>query len=140
MDKFRFKYVHTTIDHINHIAENMREADRIEVMASHGHTPLEAMMLGYENSDQIFTALGEDDEPVFVLGVVLNSLLSDIGTVWLLGCDDALKYGRNFIAEAPEVLSILLERYTLLENYVHVKIESTAYNDEDEKAQLPLRS
>jgi hypothetical protein len=98
----------------------MREADRVEVMASHGHSPLDALTLGVSKSDQVVTVLSPDGTPLVIIGVVSQSLLSDVGTIWLLGCDEALRYRRNFISEVPRVLSILFERYTMLENHVHV--------------------
>ena len=113
-------FAETTIHHVSHIAQNMREADRVEVMASHGHTPLEALTLGVSKSDQVVTVLSPEDTPLVIIGVVSQSLLSDVGTIWLLGCDEALRHRRKFISEVPRVLSILFERYTMLENYVHV--------------------
>ena len=112
---------HTSIDDVAHIGENMRQADREEVMASHGHIPMQSLLLGMRRSDQTITAVSPDGVPLVIFGVANKSLLTDVGVPWLLGCDEALKYRRHFMIDVAKVLEIMLEKYSMLENYVHVR-------------------
>jgi hypothetical protein len=114
-------FKHTDIHDIAYIGENMRQADRDEVMAASGHNPMQSLLLGVRRSDQTITAVSPDGVPLVIFGVVGKSLVTDVGVPWLLGCDEALKYRRHFMTDVPKVLEIMLEKYRMLENYVHVK-------------------
>ena len=115
------KYELATVEHLHYIAEHMREADRIEVEASHGHTPLGALLSGFECSQDVVTAFGSSGRPLFVFGVNTGTVLSNSGVIWALGCDELLDYKYNFIMDFPLILKLLLDKYKKLENYVHVK-------------------
>jgi hypothetical protein len=115
------KYIPTTLEHVSHVAKNMREADRIEIMASHGHSPLKALLQGVKISDLVLSAVTESDEPIAILGVAPVCRLTGTGSPWLLGTDEVWTYRRNFVEEPGKILKIMLDLYPNLENYVHCK-------------------
>lgn len=113
-------YAHTTDEHVRHVAENMRSCDAEEVRLSHGHDPLTALQTSVNITEEPITVLSPDGVPLTIMGIIPKHLLSDTGIIWMLGCDDALRFRRHFLTDVPKVLDIWLERYKMLENYVHV--------------------
>lgn len=107
-----------SIEHIAPIAENMREADAIEVWLSARLTPYQAMKSGFEQSVKAWTIM-QDDTPIGMFGVSSVSVLGDTGVPWLLGTDQMLTIKRQFIRESARYLGEVLNLYPRLENYVH---------------------
>lgn len=114
-------YEETDSDHILHVAHHMRAADRLEVAASHGKTPLEALATGFSISDQCVTALSPAGVPLVIFGIAPRCRLTGVGVPWLLGTDEALKFRRHFFTDPPRVLPAMLDLYPSLENYVHIQ-------------------
>lgn len=102
---------------VEHVAENLREADRDEVWASHFLTPLEAVSKSVERSEKVW-ALTYDDEPVAVFGVVRRSHLSNVGVPWLLGTNKIVEHIPTFLRLSKVYIPIMAEGYVRLENYV----------------------
>jgi len=114
------KFVEPTVELIELIASDMRQADVDEIWASHHSTPIEALMSGWELSGYS-VIVTVNDEPCVMLGVVVNDLLSGIGSVWLLGTDNALKHKRCFLTLVPDVIDEMLNICPMLYNHVHFK-------------------
>lgn len=112
---------HTTLADVDHVAKNMRQADREEVYAAAWHTPEQALVTSIRMSHESVTAVSPDGVPLVIFGLTTRGILSDVGIPWLLGCDEALRYRREFVKQTPKVLESMLEQYRMLENYVHVK-------------------
>ena len=55
-------------DAVDHVADTMRDADVAEIMASHGHTPRQALMGGWDKSN-FSTMTYIDDEPVVMFAL-----------------------------------------------------------------------
>lgn len=117
----KLKYVPVQDWHVRHVAFNMRDADVAEVKATANKTPLEALRKGMEISDRTVTVLTPDGLPLVIMGVAPRCRLTGVGSPWLLGTDEALKYKRNFLTDPPEVLDEMMDLYPKLENYVHVE-------------------
>lgn len=101
----------------------MREADRDEVMASGGITPLEALVLsvGYTASDMRWTIL-MDGVPAAMWGASADDTSADHGQVWLLASPTIYKLGRRrFYAESRAYVSRMLDRFATLANYVDAR-------------------
>lgn len=77
-------YRSPTASDILHVAENMRQEDILEVAASHGHTPLQALAFAVTASDRSFAAM-HDGSPVCIFGFSQHA--EGIASVWLLGTD-----------------------------------------------------
>lgn len=105
--------------HIAPIAAHMREADRREVMASHGHSPDEALAASLERSDMAWTCL-VDGEPAFMWGAARQgSLLTLTGSPWLLATPAIYTVRRAFLRRSRSYVERMQARFPRLENYVH---------------------
>lgn len=114
------KFVRPTPEHVQLIADNMREADKAEVLASNGYTPAQALQVGLKQPG--FTTIAVvDDEPCVMFGLVRQDFLSGEGTPWMLGTEDSLKHRREFMIQTPKVIAEMLMICPTLINHVHAK-------------------
>jgi hypothetical protein len=113
------KFVKPTIELIEVIAADMRQADVDEVWASHHHTPIQALSDGWKVSD-FSVIVTVNDDPCVMFGLVIRDILSGTGVPWLLGTDNALKYKRQFLIQTQPVINEMLTICTRLVNYVHI--------------------
>lgn len=118
MPKVEFRPV--TRDAIEAIAADMRQADVAEIWASNRAAPLEALTVGAEVS-KLSAAVWIDDQPVAMLGLRVNDILSGKGVPWLLSTDTALKHKREFFTLVPDVIEQMLDMCPCLYNYVHAE-------------------
>ena len=105
-------------DHIPHIAAHMRQADRDEVAASHGITPLAAMEMSLRRSRRAWTIMSPAGVPVGMFGVGDTNILAGVGSPWLLGTDELPRHAIIFLRQCPYWVGQLLEGYTVLRNCV----------------------
>lgn len=108
-----------TPEAIQFIADNMREADAIEVWAANKHTPIEALDLSVRHSHTCMIVY-DDDIPLTALGLVLRGFLSDTGVPWLLSAEQALDHRKEFLRLSPSVIDKMLQIRPKLVNHVHV--------------------
>lgn len=109
-----------TPEAIRFIADNMREADAVEVMASGGYTPVEALEVSIKAS-LIVGIVYHDDTPLTALGMTRPNLVSNVGIPWLLSAEQALKYKREFLRLSPPVIQEMLDICPELVNHVHIE-------------------
>lgn len=102
------------------IAADMRHADAVEVMASHGYTPIDALMSGWDQS-HFATIVTADGIPVAMFGLTSVNRLSGIGVPWLLSSEVAMQYKREFLLQSPPVVEQMLNICPKLYNYVHAE-------------------
>ena len=114
------KFGPPTPEAVQFIADNMREADAIEVWAAYRHTPIEALELSIKNSYTCMIVYG-DDVPLTALGLVLRGFLSDTGVPWLLSAEQALDHRKEFLRLSPPVIDKMLQIRPKLVNYVHTE-------------------
>ena len=103
--------------HLRIIAAKMRQADRDEVAASSGKSPLAALSYSFRKSRFCWVAL-IDGEPEVIFGVGDLNVLAGVGSPWLLGSDAVWKYRRDFLGRSRDWLDQLLRRYSVLRNVV----------------------
>ena len=113
------EFVKPHLEHLIHVAENMRDADRIEVWASNELTPIEALISSVDLSAYSSVALFKG-VPCAVFGLVVNGLLTSTGCPWLLGTDDIDLCKKDFIKHTRTGVQEMLSICSRLENYVHV--------------------
>lgn len=116
------KYLPPTIEMVEEIARNMRQADVTEAWVSHHQTPLQALMESWKMS-KYSVIITIDDEPCVMIGLVIRDILSGNGVPWMLGTDAALKHKKRFFTEVPSVIKEMLYVCSRLCNYVHCKNE-----------------
>jgi len=111
-----------TIQDANHVALNMREADKNEVMASDGELPVPAVLRAYNRSDKCLSLI-IDDEAACVFGVAPLSLLGSVGSPWMLGTDLITKNPLTFLRKSQNVVLDMQKSYATLINYIDSRNE-----------------
>ena len=98
------------------LAPLLRDADRREIQAASGLSPVESLRQGAEESEIVCSIVGETVCGMF--GV--SPSYQNAGYVWLLGSDELVtgRAKRQFIRNAGMFLTILHKYFPLLHNYV----------------------
>lgn len=118
----------TKLTDILPVADNLREADRMEVAAASGRPPREVLLSCFFEGKPCVTLCNRNDQPVAMCGVV--PLEDKWGGIWLLGTDDLVtdKLTRfSFLRQARAFVDELHKQYPVLgncvdaRNKVHVK-------------------
>jgi len=112
------EFVKPTIDMIKIIADDMRKSDAVEVMASHGHTPIEALKVSFKCSGYSSIAVA-DGVPFSMFGVTMSNITTGLGYPWLLSSNEVFKHKEYFLKNAPSVLEDIIFICPRLVNYVH---------------------
>ncbi|WP_208539341.1 hypothetical protein [Algihabitans albus] len=102
------------------LAPRLRPADRREVMASHGHRPLQALIQSLRHSDLAWAGL-IDGEVLALWGAGTTALLGRQGAPWLLAGRGLERHKRSFLRLSRENLARLQARYDYLENWVDAR-------------------
>ncbi len=104
--------------HCDALAARMRKEDADEVLASSNHTPLQALINGFNNSHKCYTAL-YSDIPIVMFGVVKTN--ASMGTIWMLCSDLAQRQSIAVLRQAPKEIEKLHKVYPVLANYVDAR-------------------
>lgn len=100
------------------MAQNMRRSDKVEVMASHGHTPLEALIYSFNQSDYLAMAISEG-VPISMLGVSTSNIITGLGHPWLLSSNELFNHKEYLFEIGPVVIADMVAVCPRLVNYVH---------------------
>lgn len=104
--------------HIAAIAENIREADKLELMLAAMISPVDALSQSLERSDMAWTGL-IDSVPVCMFGVVPLTALGNIGSPWLISSRLIDVHAHTFLVRCKRVVVMMAQSYDLLVNWVH---------------------
>ena len=107
-----------TEEDIQFVADNMRQADKDEVLASNNYTPRECLDESIKISYFAYT-VNFNAAPVMIFGLVKRSALSDTGIPWALGTDGVFTGKREFLKRSVVLRDMMLEECDILTNYVH---------------------
>lgn len=117
------KIVPAVTEHLNHIIDNLRQADRDEIHA-----------MGLEDSYAVTYSLSRsqvswtgtiDDIPVCMFGVCSDG---DKGRPWLYGTDLLEKHSVTFLTRCRGVVDKMLDAFPSLENWVYAhNTQATAW-------------
>lgn len=99
------------------LVERMREADRLEVSLSHGHTPEQAVLHAMDTSRWSMSIL-RDGDMVCMFGVG-GRMMSLVGSPWMLGTDLVDECKRSIAMISTRAIPVMAEGVKLLENWVH---------------------
>lgn len=113
---------------IARIADNMREADRREVIAARGNAGIRMRVVlanAVLMSSRSWTCVAADHEPAALLGVVPLSLLNGIGSPWLLGTDRIDDFAVSFVKQGRKRVQDMLDLFPRLVNYVDARNDRT---------------
>lgn len=102
------------------LAPHLRHSDQIEVWASSGAKPLEALLDSVEASDDdMCWAALLDRLPVAMFGV--NKLTEEIGGIWLLASSGIYHNKKDFMRKCQTYLAKMHERYEYLTNFIDAR-------------------
>lgn len=108
---------------LRYLADHLREADRLELAATHGDELdiLACLQAAVRASEDVFVAVTAAGEPFAVFGLAPVSLLGGIGCPWMLGTDTAAHHAIGVITLARQHVARWSQRYSLLFNYVDAR-------------------
>ena len=111
-----------TPEDVRFVAEQLRDADRAEVLAV-GFRPEAGLRLSVAASDCVWCGL-IGGVPSMIFGCS-RGLLSEHGEVWALGTDNCTRHPREMLIYGRKVLRMLLDVFPVLENYCDVRYEKS---------------
>ena len=114
------KHIHqATTEAALRVASNLLPDDYREVVEGHGHDPLNALVVGVQNSDSVYFT-NPDNEICGIAGVYEN------GAIWMLCTPFILDYPHTFAREAKRFVKSrqdkLLWNIVDERNKVHIKL------------------
>ena len=113
----QFEIVPATRVTAHQLAPVLRVTDKVEVWASSGMHPLEALLDSLDASDDdMCWAATLNRLPVAMFGV--NHLDEDIGGIWLLASYAIYTNKLDFMRHCKRQLAVMHERYEWLTNFV----------------------
>ena len=104
--------------------KNLRESDVLEVLASHNHTPEEALHSCIKDGGFSYT-IEVTGQPVGIFGINPDTILGNRATIWFLATDGIDKIRRRFLMNSGKFIKIFLEHYSYLYNWVDSRNESS---------------
>lgn len=100
------------------IAPLLRDADKNEIAAISGLSPLDALEYSISHSDEAFYVTRPDGYPLAVFGVATDQ---DVGIPWMLGTDELKRYGVSLVKAGRKWVEKWVREYDLLYNYVDAR-------------------
>jgi hypothetical protein len=97
------------------IAPLLREADKNEIDAMTGWTPVDGLRVSIENSDEAWFVTRPDGSPILVAGVGDDML--GVGIPWMLGTPLVTQYGKSVVKLGREWVQRWTDKYNYLWNF-----------------------
>lgn len=121
MDKLLFREVRS--GDIEHVASQLRPADRDELIASAGPqvAPLDILARAVMNATQCWTATAQDHEPCMVFGVNPLDLLSGMGAPWALATERVFEYPGALVQSGRRYIATMSQHHPHLLNFVDAR-------------------
>lgn len=118
-DSHRLTARPSTLSDAQFVGVRLRSADRREVKAASGRIDLpEALTDGILMSKPCFTILTPEQQPCALFGAVPDPDNKAFGRVWMLGTDELVKYGRDFLRQSKPWWDYFHRFYPVLGNLV----------------------
>lgn len=102
------------------LAEQMRDCDRREVLASGAKSVEQAVIQSVQMSLQSY-AFWCDGHLICIAGVSSKSLLCGVGVPWALGTDLMDQMPRQVLHYSPRMLAVMMCEFSELVNWVHAE-------------------
>jgi len=113
-----------TVEDAEYLSTRLNPMDLVEIDAVSGRDPLTVMKSGIKISEDCKVGTA-DGVPFCIYGVHKPSLLSDVGTVWMLATDEINKHFMKFGRECGNEVKEMMGNLRMLENYCHVTNRKT---------------
>lgn len=102
--------------------KHLRKADVDEIKAASGMHPLDALVMGYEESDECYT-IWANEERLGMFGVSQDAGNQSVGRVWLLGTDGIMAHKYDFLRKSVQWRDELHKRFPVLYNNIDARNE-----------------
>lgn len=112
----RVEFRAATLQHAYDLAPRLRSADKAEIKARSGKSPVLGLISSVHASNPGITAV-VDDEIICIFGAAATESPL-LGSVWLLGSDAIEQHNRLFLRESRRWINALHAIYPVLYNYV----------------------
>lgn len=113
----RVRIVPVLDEHVDHVADFMRDADVQEIWAASHSLPHIALKASVRRSDRAWCGL-VDDEPTAIFGVGHAVLLTGVGVPWLLGTERMGGCAPAVLRTSRKAVAELSGRYPVLRNVI----------------------
>ena len=115
-----YSVIPCTLEHIKHIADNIRQEDKDELYAASGKFPLHALLHGYTHSDYLKVGC-VNETPVCVFGTVPVLEIPNTALAWMVAPDGLLSVSFKFARESQKYADEMQHNYKLLYNFVDAR-------------------
>ena len=105
---------------LDHLAENLRDADVQELHAQNGLTPKVALGLSLLLARKCKTICDPEGVPIGVFGVSDTNIVG-LGSIWMMATPDLLKHQRQFLRECREGILEVSRGYSCVFNYTDAR-------------------
>lgn len=107
---------------IAYLKDNLKQCDIDEVWASHHKTPYEALLEGFENSDQCLT-VAKDGRALAMFGIVpvpAGNVNDDSAIIWFLSSEELFRIKRfEFIRHSAGFVGFMFHRAPQFNSFVN---------------------
>lgn len=103
--------------HVRRVASVLRDADRQEVEAFTGRSPLAALSMSFRRSMWCWTVM-IDGKPEAMLGLGAVNILGSVGSPWLVGSDAITADRVLFARRSIEWRDAWLSKFSTLRNFI----------------------
>jgi hypothetical protein len=108
-----------TPDRVQHIADNLREADIIELAITSPDEPVRKILADSVRNSRWAIVAAVDVVPAIVYGVAPSDHDPNVGIAWMLATDDLLKVRREFLERCRNEVRLMQQKFLVLANEVH---------------------
>lgn len=119
----KFSFIPVRDHHADILNQNIQEAQRQELMASHLLSPIEAVLWGRELSAECYTVLDEDRDMIGIAGIIPGTVLSGSASPWLLTTNKAMKYPREIVILTRKAVREWNKDYSYLINFIDARYD-----------------
>lgn len=107
--------------HIEDLLANVRTPDVAEFWAAGHVTPQQAVHLSLKHSREAWAGVAGNGQLLCLFGIAGGSLLSNRGTVWMIGHSRLDRFARPFLRDCGAQVQAMLGRYEHLSNWVDAR-------------------
>jgi hypothetical protein len=100
------------------LAPLLREADKNEIAAMSGMSPLDALDYSIRDSVEVWFVSRPDGHPLALYGVGVDQVG---GIPWMVGTDEMRRYGKSLVKQGRLWVHSKIEQYGMLYNYVDAR-------------------
>jgi hypothetical protein len=114
--------VPASLDYTAYLAPRLRALDLAEIQAASGRAPANVLAESLDRALEARVAL-LDGRPIAIWGLGTLSMMLGPGVPWMVASPEIASVGARFLRESRRQVATMLERYTVLTNFVDARNE-----------------